>query len=169
MPQWNKILWRQYFSNKLEERIYAKMILFQGCSFSWSRIPLYLNDKISPSSKVYCVDFSWNFKENSMALIRTWTSLNPGMRWPKGMFVWNWPSGNDGVFYIFSAFCSYRYMYLCYPWNERPFNEPSHLTNIVYKTLYTLTLLWHLIIMTHSTFKSHILSWWMIWAHTYKL
>lgn len=93
-----------------------------------------------------------------MALIRTWTSLNPGMRWPKGMFVWNWPSGNDGVFYIFSAFCSYRYMYLCYPWNERPFNEPSHLTNIVYKTLYTLTLLWHLIIMTHPTFKSHILS-----------
>ena len=33
MPQWNKILRLQIFSNKPEERIYAKMILFQGGSF----------------------------------------------------------------------------------------------------------------------------------------
>ena len=36
MPQWNKILRRQIFSNKLEERVYAKMNLFQGGSFSES-------------------------------------------------------------------------------------------------------------------------------------
>ena len=36
MPQWNKILGRQIFSNKLEERVYAKMILFQWGSFSES-------------------------------------------------------------------------------------------------------------------------------------
>ena len=36
MAQWNKILGRQIFSNKLEERVYAKMILFQGGSFSES-------------------------------------------------------------------------------------------------------------------------------------
>ena len=36
MPQWNKILRRQIFSNKLEERVYAKMILFQEGSFSES-------------------------------------------------------------------------------------------------------------------------------------
>ena len=39
MPRWNKILRRQFFSNKLEERVNAKMILFQGGSFS--KIPGY--------------------------------------------------------------------------------------------------------------------------------
>ena len=58
MPQRNKILLRQIFSSKLEERVYAKMILYQGGNFRYSQcivliefiksgISLYLNDEIT--------------------------------------------------------------------------------------------------------------------------
>ena len=59
MPQWNKILRRQIFSNKLEERVYAKMILFQGGSFSES--PGY--------------PFIWTMKFREIAFCLIWIQI----------------------------------------------------------------------------------------------